>query len=143
MDIEILGPGGDFAEELGQNISWNSCLGPPEHRGSDFAIFVYIFFRQGVDFSRDYFFVIFFILGKGVVSNLLKILFVNDSSLKNLSGIDFIACGMTLDFLVHNRLSEVGLVLLVVAIPSVSDDVDKNVLLELLSVSNCDFDAFV
>ena len=50
---------------------------------------------------------------------------------------------MTLDFLIHDRLCEVGLILLVVAVPSVSDDVDKNILLELLSVGNSDFDAFV
>ena len=50
---------------------------------------------------------------------------------------------MVLNFLVHFGLCEEGLVLLVVPKSSVSDDIDENVFLEFLFISDCDLHASV
>lgn len=50
---------------------------------------------------------------------------------------------MVFNLFIHDRLCEVRLVLLVVAISPVSDDIDEDVFLEFLSILNCDLHAFV
>ncbi len=50
---------------------------------------------------------------------------------------------MIFNLIVHDRLCEIWLILLVVAISPKSDNVDEDILLEFLSILNCDLHAFV
>ena len=50
---------------------------------------------------------------------------------------------MVLYLLVHEGLSEGGLILLIVPVSSVADDIDEDVFLELLAIGNSDFHTLV
>ena len=54
-----------------------------------------------------------------------------------------IASGPLTDSLIHHRLSKGGLILLIVTVSSVSDYINKNIFLELLSIINSKLDDLV
>jgi hypothetical protein len=74
---------------------------------------------------------------------IFETLCINDSLLNELLRVQFEDVGMVLDLIIHQWLGKVRHVLLIVAVPSISNDVDKDILLEALAIFNCDLHAFV
>ena len=50
---------------------------------------------------------------------------------------------MVFDFLINLRLSESGLILLIVSVSTITDDVDKDIFVELLAICDCNLHAFI
>lgn len=78
-----------------------------------------------------------------LISDSLEVFFCDDTPLQKLLGVDFITSWMTLNCLVHEGLCKDRLVLFVVSVPSISYNIDEDVFMEFLSISDGDLHALV
>lgn len=85
----------------------------------------------------DYFLIVFLIFWGEALLELFEILFSYDSLCEQFLWIEFISSWVVFDLLIHQRLSKGRLILFIMSISSVSNNIDKDVLLEFLTISDC------
>ena len=98
---------------------------------------------KGIIIIRDDLLVIFFLLPVELIFHLLHALQVDYALSDQLVRVSLENVGLVLYDLVHLRLGEAWLILLIVPESSVTNDVNKDVFLELLSEGYCDFHALI
>ena len=98
---------------------------------------------SGGELVGQYILIFFFIDIPELFFEGLKVLLINDTPLQTFLRIEVKRCGMVFDLFIHERLRESWLILLVVSITSKTYNVDEYILVELLSVGDCDSHAFV
>lgn len=98
---------------------------------------------EGVEFVRkDLFIVCFVDLSELVLEN-LEAFSIDNALFDQFLGVYFEDIGAIFDLFVHERLCEGGLILFVMAISSISDNIDEDIFLEALPVLHCDFHALI
>jgi hypothetical protein len=140
--MEISRPSGNFSEEFGQNILRNASRRAPECWWS-YLVDLELILSEGIELIREYFLIIALILLCEAVLKGLETFSIDDALLKQSLGVNFEDIGTILNLLIHQGLSKVRLILLVVTVSSIANDINKNVLLELLTILNCDLHTFV
>jgi hypothetical protein len=142
MDVEILRPGRYVSKDLAQNIMRNACIVAPNGGRSDLADLVFELFKL-IKFFMDNLLVVLFIFACKAIFKLFEVVFSDDSFGQKFLRVKFISSRMSPDLLIHKRLGEVGLILLIVSISPIAHNINENVFLELLSVGYCYLHALI
>lgn len=142
MNSEFWWPGGYFLKNLAQHYSGSSCF---VLRCDDLLEFIERIFkwRSNTSFLIHYFFIVFFIFLHKLFLYVLNLLFSKGSSLNTFLWIWLEYWRMVFNFFIHFWLSKEGLILLIMAKSSITDNINEDIFFEFLSVLHCDFHASV
>lgn len=140
--MEISRPIGNFMEEFRENFLRNSSMRSPESWLVNLGYFKLIL-SEFVELVRHHLFIVDFIgLGKLILDG-LETSSINHAFFDKFLRVYFKDIRTILYLFIHDRLSEIRLILLVVTVSSISNDVNEDIFLEFLSILNCNFHALV
>jgi len=143
MNIKVLRPRCYLVKKLIKNYSGNSSIFSPTI-GWWFDWINHKFVSAAFKFSIcDNFFVIFLQNMIVFLSDFSYSSLVNDTFFDKFLRIKLKNCRLVFDFVIHDWLSEIRLILFVMAESPISDNINKNVFVKFLPVLDGDLHAFV
>jgi hypothetical protein len=142
MDVEFSRPGGNFVEKVTENVLRDPCGRSPQSRLMNSCDLLLVL-AEFVELVRENLLVVSFIGLSELVFDGFKASNINNSLFDQFLRVKFKDIWSVLNLFIHERLCEVWLILLVMAVSPVANNINEDVLLELLSVLNCDLHALV
>lgn len=142
MNMKISWPISDLMEELRENILRDASIGTPQGWSTNLGDLLLIL-SKFIKLVRNYLLVVCLIDLSELILDGLNASSINYSLLNQFFRVDFKDVWSALDLFVHERLSEIGLVLFVMSISSIPYNINEDILMELLPVLNGYLHAFI